>query len=604
MKKLLIALTLTTTAYAQTVQTPIVPRDAADPIPRALVGNTPRQAKCQIQNNNTGKPLGALDANSNPIPDRDGDGNLLVNNDALYKLLTAQPRCPGNALEFRDLVIANKMTPNPSMVANRGFHNPLPQGSFSFFETIVGSYAGQTLRPGDWLFGHFTAASIDNTALTSILSPQQAATPDNLLLETLVWDPVKQVFNFYEIRGNGEGGIWFYRGDSNDIVADIKNLHRAYDPSQPIFMGPLNAGQATLPRLRCSGCHMNGGPIMKELATPHDSWWTTKRPLELGALRIAPEFKPILDNLHSAEVFSEWVKAGLDKLLNSAPYWKKRGTLPLQEQLRPIFCEQEVNLDSDSEPLEGPALTIKAPVGAFIDQRLSPDVPSVTINKSLYVAALTLFQSQFFDYQSGNFPNSVQPVNQIDADHAFEVPVKSHSDMLLARKMVSDGLIDEKFLFDVISVDMTNPMFSRARCGMLQLVPSSAPTPNWKAQFQQNLANSPLPAAKELLANMKDASRTPAYYQAQAKKLVTMIQSNATNQQNVNGYVRLLTQRRIAVYQDQISQHPQGQIFEPGFRLIFPTMQLFQKNQQQIAYGGVPSQYWLNPATGTVELVK
>ncbi len=75
-------------------------------------------------------------------------------------------------------------------------------------------------------------------------------------------------------------------------------------------------------------------------------------------------------------------------------------------------------------------------------------------------------------------------------------------------------------------------------------------------------------------------------------------------QRDVNGYVRLLTQRRIAVYQAQISQHPQGQIFEPGFRLIFPTMQLFQKNQQQIAYGGVPGQYWLNPATGVVELTQ
>ena len=66
--------------------------------------------------------------------------------------------------------------------------------------------------------------------------------------------------------------------------------------------------------------------------------------------------------------------------------------------------------------------------------------------------------------------------------------------------------------------------------------------------------------------------------------------------------MRLLAQNRIAVYQAQISQHPQGQIFEPGFRLIFPTMGLFKKNQDQIAYGGVPGQYWLSPVTGLVEL--
>lgn len=543
--------------------------------------------RCQIQNNNTGNvlPPGAHD-------------------DALFKLLSAQPECPGNALQFRDLVLATKLSSRPSMVANRGFHNPLPQGSFSFFESIDGSYAGQKLVPGDWFYGHFTAASIDNTALTSILSPQQAATPDNLLLETLVWDPRKQMYNFYEIRGTGQGGQWFYRGDSADIQADIQNLWRGYDPAQPTFMGPLNAGQATLPRLRCSGCHMNGGPIMKELAFPHDSWWRPERPLPLGAMRIAPEYKTILENLVSSQEFSGWIKAGNDKLASAEAYMKKRATLPLQEQLRPLFCEQEVNLDSDLLPFGGPAPTIKAPVGAFIDQRLAGDVRFIDIDKALYTNALNLFQAQFFDYQSGSLANSVQPINQIDADHAFETPVKSHTDMLLAQKMVKSGLIDEKFVYDVISIDPTRPMFSPQRCGLLQLLPGSAPTPTWRQQFAQALASSDKPAAKQLLANINDAARTPEWHRNQAKQILTRIQGLAAQQQPVNGYVRLLAGRRIAVYQAQISQHPQGQIFEPGFRLIFPTMQLFQKNQQQIAYGGVPDQYWLNPATGAVELVQ
>jgi len=540
---------------------------------------------CQIQDNNTGQTLapGAHD-------------------DALFKLLSAQPRCPENALVFRDLALASKLTLKPAMVANRGFHNPLPQGSFSFFEAVTGSYGGQTLAPGDWFFGHFTAASIDNTALTSTLSPQQAATPNNLLLETLVWDPKKQMYNFYEIRGTGEGGIWFYRGDSADIQADIANLDRAYDPSQPVFMGPLDAGKAALPRLRCSGCHMNGGPIMKELSAPHDSWWTTARPLDLGALRIAPEFKPILDSVVSADEFAAWIKAGDEKLLGNASYEKQRAALSLQEQLRPLFCEQEVNLDSDLQPLEAADARIAVPSGAFVDQRLAGDIASVPMQQDLYVNALNLFQSQFIDYQSSTFANSVQPINQIDGDHAFETPVKSHSDRLLAEKMVAAGLIDEKFVYDVISVDMTRPMFSSARCGLLQLVPAGGTTPDWRAKFETALAASASPAAKSLLADVKDATHTPAYHKAQAKALLTKIQTAATQQAAVNGYVRLLTQRRIAVFQAQISQHPQGQIFEPSFRLIFPTMQLFGKDQQQIAYGGVPGQYWLNPATGSVEL--
>lgn len=552
----------------------------------ALLASPLAYAGCQIQNNNTGNAL---------KPDANGD--------ALFKLLSAQPSCPQNALLFRQLLIANKMSSRPAMVANRGHSNPLPQGSFSFFETVTGQYGTQRLVPGDWFFGHFTAASIDNTAASSTLVPQQSATPDNLLLETLVWDPVKSMFNFYEIRGTGQGGQWFYRGDSADIQADIQNLSRNRDPSQPIFMGQTVEGQANLPRLRCSGCHMNGGPIMKELAAPHDSWWTKDRPLPLGAMRIAPEFTGILNDVVSAEEFSQWVKAGVDKLLTAQPYWNARQKLTLQEQLRPLFCAQEVNLESDKLPFTGGAQQIVAPAAAFVDGRLAPaGAAGITISKARYTNALTLLQSQFFDYQTGNIANGVQPIGQIDADHAFEIPVKSHSDIRLGQRLIDSGLVDEKFVYDVISVDMTRPLISPQRCGLLRLLPDGPARPGWQAQFRQNLANAPQPAAKALLANLGDSQRTPAYHRTEAKKLLDKIQARAADQQAVNGYVRLLAQQRIAVYQAEISQHPQGQIFEPGFRLIFPTMQLFQKNQQQIAYGGVPGQYWLNPASGAVEL--
>ena len=567
---------------------PLTRVEAQAPVPhardRVRAVKTP-VGGCTVQNNNTATTL-----------------EPGANGDALFKLLSAEERCPQNALIFRDLVEKKGMTLHPTMVANRGYSNPLPQGSFSFFEAITGTYGEQELAFGDWFFGHFTAASIDNTASTSTLSPQQAATPDSLLLETIIWDPKKGVFNFYEIRGTGQGGVWFYRGDSNDILLDTKNLYRNTDPTQPIFSGPQSVGGLpTTPRLRCSGCHMNGGPIMKELKSPHDSWWTTQRPLLLGGMRIAPEFKPIFENLVTADKLEQWVKAANAKLLASAPYWKDRSALSLQEQLRPLFCEQEVNLDSDDAPFDSPLATIKAPVGFFVDQRLVPDVAAVTINKSLYTNALTAFQSAFIDYQSGSIANAVQPINQSDADHAFETPVKSHSDMALVQKMIDAGLIDETFVFNVISVDMTRPMFSAARCSLLRLLPTQASS-DWRKQFEKNLVASSNPAAKELLASLKDPLRTPAYHRKPAADLIAKVQAKAAQQNAVSGYVRLLAGRRIAVFQAEISQHPNGQIFEPGFRLIFPTMQLFQKDQQQIGYGGVPGQYWLNPSSALVEL--
>src|SRR5229473_1974333 len=165
---------LVSLASISTVQA-ATPTHAHDAIPAMLVMHTPKPfGQCTIQNNNTGQIL-LPDVNGNP-----------PNGDALYKLLSAQSDCPQNALIFRDLVEKNGMKLRPAMVGNRGYNNPLPQGSFSFFEAITGSYGGQTLVPGDWFFGHFTAASIDNTAGTSVMVPQQSATPNNLLLETIV----------------------------------------------------------------------------------------------------------------------------------------------------------------------------------------------------------------------------------------------------------------------------------------------------------------------------------------------------------------------------------------------------------------------------------
>jgi hypothetical protein len=537
----------------------------------------PPRPRCTIQDNNSGQVL---------PPDAHGD--------VLFQVLTELEFCPQNALTFRDLLEQKGLTLSPAMVANRGFNNPLPAGSFSFFESVTGDFQGQTLEPGDFFFGHFTAASLDSVALTNILSPQQAGTPDNLLLESVIWDPRKGYFNFYEIRGTGEGGIWFYRGDSLDILKDITNLDRNYSPDQ-IQFGTIALGG---PRLRCSGCHMNGGPIMKELKLPHDSWWRDVRPLNLGAMRIAPELQPILDAVVGADRFSHWVKAGDAKLLASPRYWSLRGSRSFQEQLRPLFCEQEVNLESDLAPFVSAETSIHATTGLFLDPRLLPDGPEyVVIDKALYTNALVAFDSLFFDYQAGG----PRPTDSIDGDHAFEAPVKSHSDMELVAKMVADGTLTDELVADVLAVDMTRPMFSETRCSLLRLVPESAGE-DWLAQLEAALERSHLPGARELLANLRDPERSAVAHRARARRIADRIQQNASLQSAVTGYVRLLAQQRIAVFQDQISQHPQGQIFEPDFRLIFPTLQRLMKDQQEIAYGGVPGQFWLDPDSGLVEL--
>jgi hypothetical protein len=559
---------------------------------------SPPASKCTIQDNNSG----------NTLPDN-------FSADPLFKIVTAQNICPQNALELRKRLLQLGYALKPAMVADRGFNNPLPAGSFSFFETVsnpAGSTGTLPIQDGDWFFGHFQVANNNNNASASELVEQQQGTQDNLLLESIVWDPNAGFYRFYEIRGTGQGGEWFYRGSSIDIQDDIRNLWRNTDPGQPVFgSAPASnpgrwGGQNTAFKLRCSGCHMDGGPIMKELAGPHDSWWRVERPLTLGSLVIQQELQPILANVIDADTFAGFIKKGVDKLLSSKPYMAARAAnYSLQEQLRPLFCEQEVNLESDQQPFTGPATTIEAPVSFFIDPRLLPDDQKpITIDKTLYTNALNTFQSSFMDYQSGASAG-------IDADHAFEAPVKGHADIALIAALTgpqpgTDGkLVTPDFVTAVLAVDMTRPMFSATRCGLLALLPATADA-GWQQRFQDALHANPSPAAQELYRNLTSPDHNAAAQKAAARKLVAQLQSNVSGEDGaaaVTGLVRLLAQQRLAVFQAQISQHPQGEIFEPSFRLIFPTMELFGPDQQQLAYGGVTGQFWLDPADARAKLV-
>jgi hypothetical protein len=552
---------------------------------------------CTIQDDNSGKAL----------PDS-------AHGDPLFQIVTSEANCSQNALEFRKRLLALGYILKPAMVGNRGFNNPLPAGSFSFFESVsspTGSRAKITLNDGDWFFGHFQVANNNNSASASELVEQQQGTQDNLLLESIAWDPTVGYFRFYEIRGTGQGGQWFYRGSSIDIQNDITNLWRDTNPGQPIFgKAPASnpgrfGGQNTAFKLRCSGCHMDGGPIMKELAGPHDSWWRTVQPLPLGSLVVQQELQPILSNVIDADTFAKFVQIGVDKLLSSKPYLTERSKRSLQEQLRPLFCEQEVNLESDQQPFTSFATTIAVPASFFIDPRLLPkDQQPITIDKAAYTNALTTFQSSFFDYQSSASAG-------IDADHAFETPVKGWGDIAVIAALTgdqpgSDGkLVTPDFVTAVLAVDMTRPMFSARRCGLLTLLPEKADN-GWLQTFEQILQNNPSASAPELYRNLTDPAHNADAQRRAAEALMDRIRQNLTGADKdaaVTAAVRLLTQRRLEVFQAQISQHPQGEIFEPSFRLIFPTMQLFGPDQQQLAYGGVSGQFWVDPADGRVKLV-
>ena len=113
------------------------------------------------------------------------------NQDALARLLQAQDRCPSTALDFRNLVEGSGAKLETTMVNFLSFRAP-EEGAFFLFEIVSGQLAGPTFH----------------RARRSVVRPLPhcerslafgSATPVDLLVEAIAWDPVKQMFNFYEL---------------------------------------------------------------------------------------------------------------------------------------------------------------------------------------------------------------------------------------------------------------------------------------------------------------------------------------------------------------------------------------------------------------------
>lgn len=462
--------------------------------------------------------------------------------DGISILLSENKVCPKNVFEFRKQIKAAGLTIKTTMVANRGYHNP-SQGSFSFFEMITGKLDSIVIQPGDFFFGHFTTVD-ENDELTADQGP---TTKPRLMIEAFAWDANKELFNFYELIGDGNKNQWFYRGNSADIYADNTLLHRQPDPSHPQFGN----------RLRCSGCHGAGGPIMKEIYAPHNDWWEPTRKLDFGGRKFNKSILDMVENLVPPDKLAESVILGMKKLENGKTA-RDKGALSLQEKLRTLFCPVEINFMSDTLPNEERNDAVKIPVEFFINKKLvGNQIENIFITRTAYENALISTKS--------HFPETTLP----DADRAWLTPVKAISDQLAIDHLIKIGLIDKKFAFDVLSVDMTNPVFSVARCRLLKYIPN-AWTSDWKNKFIQALKSSNNIAARELLDQLANASHTPEYHQQNGVKFLINCNEKLKNEDNVKKLFLLLVQRRAEIKASEISKNRLGQILEPGFRVIFP----------------------------------
>lgn len=458
-----------------------------------------------------------------------------VKHDPLFFVLQKAANCPVNVQGLKSLLTQAGLATQPYMVANRGIHNPA-LGSFSFFEQVSGISPLLTdpIGRGEFFFGHFTTA--DNNLAIADQEPSKG----KLLIELIAWDKLKNLFNFYELIGTGNGAQWFYRGDSGDILAD--NAHLYLNSQGPKFGSTL----------RCSGCHTSGGPIMKEMAAPHNDWWTTSRPLSFSPNAVSSELANWVQQLGDASDFSQSVKVGISKLEGSPQYQNAKQRISLQATLRPLFCETEINLESDAVPLDKGAHVLQIPSASVVNPYLAKG--SLTINSSSYRQLLNDFGMRF--------PETNLP----DADHGWLVAVKGHSDLVAIQSLLEKGIVTEEFIADVLAVDFEHPLFSAKRCGLVQLIPQEG-----LKKFADRLKSSTLPGASELFDNLTNPRRNRSFHFQRAQALLTKTQLALNTVSGQKEIFRKLVEGREAVFSAEISKNPRGQILEPGFRVIFPV---------------------------------
>tara|TARA_B110001454_G_scaffold16145_1_gene14589 strand:+ start:73579 stop:75009 length:1431 start_codon:yes stop_codon:yes gene_type:complete len=457
----------------------------------------------------------------------------VVQNDSFFKLLSLAPKCPQNIDEVNGLLA--QFQNRKFLVANRGRNNP-KQGSFSFFESF--SSNARTGEAGIFL-GHFTG--LKNIAGKSVIDLDQSPDKGKLVIELIAWDEKKGYYNFYELIGQGTTNQWFYRGDSKDILQD----------NQAIYLSqPAQFGQ----RLRCSGCHVSGGPIMKEMAFPHNDWWIKSRPLVFEN----PQSEPFLKRLRvvdSAENFSTQVQMGIQKLEASTQYQSLKKSFSIPAQLRPLFCDLEINIQSDINPSDR-AGNIQIPIASIGGPFTGMN--SIAIPKAAYQGLMQKYGMQF-------------PETHLqDADHAWLTPVKGYSDLLAVASLKASGLVDDKTILDVYFAAQIGVLMNKERCQLLKLVPN---TGNWKPGFLQNLKLQTSAVAKSLYQRMTNPELNPQAYQKAIGEWYIQTSKKLQSGDVESAFVQLLKNRN-AVFESDISKNPKGQILEPGFRVIFPVKRL------------------------------
>jgi hypothetical protein len=374
-------------------------------------------------------------------------------------------------------------------------------------------------------------------------------------VEMIGKDDTTGVFNYYELV---EGNQWVFFGTSEDFIGNGYNCGK----DTGFCISNNSSKQSNASGKSCSSCHVSGGLIMKELSSPWLHWTAG---FANGSQAVVSK-NPGLgrqdqgENLEFNVVrksFGDYNKARVKILA-------KRG---VQELLRPLFCTMDINLTSGLGSSD--LFADRAFAGGFL-----------SVDSTVYNKLKT----------DPRVRQTVIGTDKDDTASPFTFPSKGQIDNQYLEALKTAGFIDDEFIKDVLRVDFTRPIFSPARCALVDVVASTKNNegvddkvrafgndPNaTNAQLQLPIAalykntlaakGSRTPAEDLLLKNLSDATLNAAAHQAAAQAFFQACTTRLNGAEKEQAVLDVMTwaSHQRKVMRDNVRGNNGQRLLEPG----------------------------------------
>ncbi|QDL09454.1 hypothetical protein DP113_17450 [Brasilonema octagenarum UFV-E1] len=307
--------------------------------------------------------------------------------------------------------------------------------------------------------------------------------PDVQSIEALGWDGQRGRYNYYKLDQQGTPGRLSWKFRDSSVQADL------LQPAQ-------RSGT-------CLQCHVNGAPVMKELALPWNNWHS----ISFAASYLKSNWKVgtnsprIAQNLGGAErletgfiapAINEFNNKRIDESIarnNGSPVTNPNGSQQIttgKRLLRPLFVTTEVNFISSNQQVgslhpfgssatPGPFADVKIPNSFFLNANFINGSPPQSV-QGLKIADSLRFQDiavvKADEYRQLVNRSGVKLDGKAgDANFAWFVPEPSHVDNSMIDQLVKRGVITPEFVAAIMAVDLEKPVFSSQRQKLLQFIP-------------------------------------------------------------------------------------------------------------------------------------